>query len=133
MKTCHDHFEESGNPWLTERERKNLQASLLPAAGGRRYARPKLPYTDPIQDGRKLTEHEIKGRGCRKNVDLIAQLTGCKPRTLKPLGPEGLNKIVTHIPPPARVELSWDREAIEAEAVRQNIQWKQWMEQEKGR
>lgn len=131
MKTCHDHFEESGNPWLTERERKNLQASLLPAAGGRRYARPKLPYTDPIQDGRKLTEHEIKGRGCRKNVDLIAQLTGCKPRTLKPL--VGVKVIVDHIRPPSMVELSWDRESIEAEAERQKRQWKQWMEAEKTR
>jgi hypothetical protein len=96
LTTCCENFERKGDPWLTERERREMQAQLAPQRGGRRYAKPPLEHHDLMRIARQLTPEEELLKKQRENMLAIRQLVKAKPRDLKPLGPkalEGLNRI----------------------------------------
>jgi hypothetical protein len=90
LETCAQNFARKGDPWLTERERNELQASLAPERGGRKYAKPKMEWRDRQRIAREYTEEEKRQLKVTENLKAIKQLVGAEPRTLTPLGPEAL-------------------------------------------
>lgn len=48
MRSMAQEFARKGNPMLTERERAELQARLIPTRGGRKMAKPKAKFVDVI-------------------------------------------------------------------------------------
>lgn len=128
LTTCAENFERKGNPWLTERERREMQAQLAPERGGRKQAKPPLQHRDLVRIARTLTAEEQQRVKQRENMLAIRQLVGAKPRDLKPLGPQAL-PLLNRVYHPMNEELNpFDRD-FEAEERR----WKQFVEAERAR
>lgn len=90
LTTCEQKFSRRGNPWVTERERQELQASLTPARGGAKKAKERVRFIDRKPETRDLTAIELQQKRVRENMLGIRQIVGNHPRDLKPVGPEAL-------------------------------------------
>lgn len=126
--TCERQFEKRGDPWMTEREKRELQAQLCPVRGGRRYAKERPIHQDKPRDVRMLTELERERAKVRDNLLAIRQLVGDKPRTLTPLGPKAVG-LLGRVYHPCKEELNpFDRD-FDADERR----WKEFVAAEKAR
>jgi hypothetical protein len=49
MKSMAEAFERTGNPLVTEREQREMQATLVPVRGGRKMAKEKPPFVQKLR------------------------------------------------------------------------------------
>lgn len=96
MTTCAEKFEHRGNPWLTEREREEMRARLIPARGGRKVAKPREPWVDVKPTRPPESEKARKLRIQREVLREAIRLMDCPARRY--IAPEPVRK-----PAPDRV------------------------------
>ena len=68
MENSQTAFERQGNPWVSEAERLEMQATLLPERGGRRMAKPKPRFIErprpyPVNEERAMMQWIVAQRG----------------------------------------------------------------------
>lgn len=123
LETCAQNFARKGDPWLTERERAELQAQLLPTRGGARKAKERVRYCDRFPERRELNDVEAQARHVRENMLAIRQLIGNHPRDQKPLGPEALPLLRRVYHPMKEEMIRFPSEAEVAEADAKHQAW----------
>lgn len=82
MRSMAEHFERTGNPLVSERDREQMQRELLPARGGARKAKPKPIFREKPREYPKNNAPDPAA-----TLKLAISLMDCPPRRY--LAPKG--------------------------------------------